>query len=96
MQMTEGPNVGDLYPSSSSDTFISYGMPSALNFRGLVGVRNKKKTEFVYGNGTDMCRFNPLNDMPGFKGKGYCGNIWEKYSYLGEDSVIFRIVFFAD
>ncbi len=92
--MTEGPNLGDLYPASSADTFISYGMPSALNFRGLVGVRNKKKTEFIYGNGTDICRFNPLTDSPGYRGKGYCGNLWEKFSYLGKEKKIHSLRYF--
>ena len=27
-----------LYPSAAIDTYMSYGMPGALNFRGLVGV----------------------------------------------------------
>lgn len=62
---------------------MSYGMPSALNFRGLVGLRNSKNTEFIYGNSTKLCRFNPLTDDPGYRGQGYCTNLWEKYSYLG-------------
>lgn len=79
--MTEGSNLGDSTSDSSQDTFMSFGMPSALNFRGLVGVINKKKTEFIYGNGSDLCQFDIETDMP--KKKGYCGNLWDKSSYLG-------------
>ncbi len=81
MLMTQGPDLGDSY-MESTDTFMSFGMPSALNFRGLVGLRNSRNSEFIYGNGS-LCRFNPLTDSPGYKGQGYCGDLWEKYSYLG-------------
>ena len=82
MVMTKGPQLGDSY-EDDEDSFISFGMPSALNFRGLVGLRNSRRSEFVYGNGSRLCRFNPLTDTPGYRGQGYCGNLWEKYSYLG-------------
>lgn len=81
MLMTEGPNLGDTISDYGQDTFLSVGMPGALNFRGLIAVRNKKKNEFVYGNGTDICQFDIETDTP--KKKGYCGNLWEKFSYLG-------------
>ena len=80
--MSSGPSLGDRY-DAREDTFLSYGMPSALNFRGLVGVRNLKGNEFVYGNGSKLCRFNPITDEAGYRGQGYCANLWDKYSYLG-------------
>lgn len=87
MVMTKGPQLGDSY-EEGDDSFISFGMPSALNFRGLVGLRNSRRSEFVYGNGSRLCRFNPLTDTPGYRGQGYCGDLWEKYSYLGMSHVV--------
>lgn len=58
-----------LLPSNAQDVFISYGMPGALNFRGLVGVKAIGKsaiTEYVYKN-RSLCKFDMEND---------------KYSYL--------------
>jgi len=86
MLMTEGPSLGD--SATDQDTYLSFGMPSALNFRGLVGVRNKKRTDFLYGNGSDPCQFDIETDMP--KKKGYCGKLWEKSSYLGMSHAIIQ------
>lgn len=86
MLMTEGPSLGD--SATDQDTYLSFGMPSALNFRGLVGVRNKKRTDFLYGNGSDLCQFDIETDLP--KKKGHCGQLWDKSSYLGMSHAIIQ------
>lgn len=53
-----------LLPSNAQDVFVSYGMPGALNFRGLVGVKAIGKsavTEYVYKN-RSLCKFDMEND----------------------------------
>ena len=79
-----------LLPSNGQDTYLSYGMPGALNFRGLVGVRafsRSSNTEYLYKNKT-LCKFDIENDNP--VPPGYCPNLWEKYSYTGMSHVLIR------
>jgi hypothetical protein len=82
-----------LMPGNLQDTYMSYGMPGALNFRGLVGVKTVGKasssmsTEYIYRN-KSLCKFDIENDRP--MSDGYCPNLWEKYSYTGMSHVIIR------
>ncbi len=80
-----------LLPSSSIDTYLSYGMPGALNFRGLVGVKaigKASSSEYLYKNRTNLCKFDIETDEPTYD--GYCSNLWEKHSYMGMSHVIIR------
>jgi hypothetical protein len=80
-----------LLPGNLQDTYMSFGMPGALNFRGLVGVKTVGKsslpTEYIYRN-KSLCKFDIENDRP--MSDGYCPNLWEKYSYTGMSHVIIR------
>ena len=78
-----------LLPSNAQDTFLSYGMPGALNFRGLVGVKALSRTsnaEYLYKNRTHLCKFDIENDNP--VPPGYCPNLWDKFSYTGMSHVM--------
>ena len=78
-----------LLPSNAQDTFLSYGMPGALNFRGLVGVKALSRTsnaEYLYKNRSHLCKFDIENDNP--VPPGYCPNLWDKFSYTGMSHVI--------
>lgn len=83
-----------LLPGSVQDTYMSYGMPGALNFRGLVGVKtvagsksNMHNFEYVYKN-KSLCKFDIENDRP--MSDGYCPSLWDKYSYTGMSHVLIR------
>lgn len=74
-----------LMPGNIQDTYLTFGMPGALNFRGLVGVKTVSKsaslsTEYLYKN-KSLCKFDIENDRP--MNEGFCPNLWEKYSYTG-------------
>lgn len=79
-----------LLPSNAQDLYITYGMPSALNFRGMVGVKAIGKnsiTEYVYKN-RSYCKFDIENDKP--QPDGYCPSLWNKSSYMGMSHALIR------
>ena len=88
--MVESPSL--IPGNDGTDTFLSIGMPGSLNFRGLVNVKERVKSntvmEYIYKNQSGLCKFDLETDrpMPG----GYCGNMWEKYSYLGMSHVMIQ------
>lgn len=69
--------------SDNSKTFISMGMPTALNFRGLVNVKESgdEYIDYVYKNRSKMCAFNPTNGQP--DENLHCSRMWNPHSYLG-------------
>ena len=78
-----------LLGSINQETYLSYGMPGALNFRGLVGVKALSRTtndEYLYKNRSHLCKFDIENDKP--MPPGYCPNLWEKFSYTGMSHVL--------
>ena len=81
-----------LLPQNVQDTYMSYGMPGALNFRGLVGVRTvgsrlAAATEYIYRN-KSLCKFDIETDRP--MSDGFCPNLWEKYAYTGMSHALVR------
>jgi len=80
-----------LAPVNALDTYLIYGMPGALNFRGLVGVKaisRSSSTEYLYKNKSNLCKFDIETDKPTYD--GYCPNLWEKYSYTGMSHAMIR------
>lgn len=77
-----------LVSSDSNSLFISIGMPSALNFRGLVNVKERSRDfyDFIYRNDTSLCAFDPKTGRP--LRNQECNKLWPENSYLGMSNVI--------
>jgi integrin alpha 7 len=79
-----------LLPSNAQEVYLSYGMPGALKFRGLVGVKAIGKnslTEYLYKN-KSYCKFDLETDRP--QPEGYCASLWNNNSYLGMSHALIR------
>ncbi|RNA43640.1 integrin alpha-PS1 isoform X2 [Brachionus plicatilis] len=79
-----------LQSSNQLDTYLSFGMPGALNSRGLVAVKTigkNSQNDYIYKN-RSYCKFDIENDEAMID--GYCPSLWEKYSYTGMSHVLIR------
>lgn len=79
-----------LQSSNQFDTYLSFGMPGALNSRGLVAVKaigKNSQNDYIYKN-KSYCKFDMENDEPLVD--GYCPSLWEKYSYTGMSHVLIK------
>lgn len=76
--------------SNQLDTYLSFGMPGALNSRGLVAVKTigkNSQNDYIYKN-RSYCKFDIENDEPMID--GYCPSLWEKFSYTGMSHALIR------